>query len=289
MKSVLLSARHLVAGIALAAVISSPVFAQDENETVATINGDPITRQQLEMAMGELGPQFSRIPEDKRDAAALAALIEIKLMADKARQAGLDKDEEFQKSIAFMTQRALHGFYMQKAIADEITDEDLKALYEERIAAAPKQEEVRARHILVKTEEEAKAIIKELEDGADFEAVAKEKSTGPSGPSGGDLGYFQSGQMVPEFDQAAFALEPGEITKEPVKTQFGFHVIKLEDKRETQPPAFDAIKDQLRNELIVQRYTDTVKAERADASVEVADPALKTELDALENRAAAQE
>ncbi|OXT02713.1 peptidylprolyl isomerase [Notoacmeibacter marinus] len=281
-------ARILLAGIVLAASAAVPGFAQDKNETVATVNGSPITRQQLEMAMGELGPQFSRIPEDKRDAAALAALIEIKLMSGKARTAGLDQDEEFQRSIAFMTERALHGFYMQKQLADGISDDDVQALYDERVADMPKQQEVKARHILVKTKEDAEAVIAELEGGADFETVAKEKSTGPSGPSGGDLGYFRAGQMVPEFEKAAFDLDAGAITKEPVQTQFGFHVIKVEDKRDVQPPAFDQIKDQLRNELLVKRYTETVKTERDEASVEVSDPELKKELDALEATKAAE-
>ncbi len=279
--------RALLAGALLAASVAAPVLAQDPNETVATVNGEPITRQQLELAMGELGPRFSRIPEDQRDAAALAAVIEIRLMAEKAREAGLDQTDEFKRSIAFMTERALHGYYMQKTLANSITDEDVKALYDQYVAQMPKQPEVHARHILVKTKEEAEAIIKELEGGADFETVAKEKSTGPSGPSGGDLGFFKSGQMVPEFEKAAFALEPGEITKEPVETQFGFHVIKVEDKRDSQPPALDEMKDQLRNELLVKRYTEAVKAEREKATVEVADPALKTKLDQLENGSAA--
>ncbi|RLQ88585.1 peptidylprolyl isomerase [Notoacmeibacter ruber] len=282
-------ARTFLAGAVLAAGLSSPVLAQDEAETVATINGSPITRQQLEMAMGELGPQFARIPEDKRDAAALAALIEIRLMADKAREADLDKDEEFQSSIAFMTERALHGFYMQKELAEEITDEDLKALYDERVSDMPEQQEVHARHILVKTEDEARQVIQEIEGGADFETVAKEKSTGPSGPSGGDLGYFRAGQMVPEFEEAAFALEPGSITEEPVKTQFGYHVIKVEDKRNAEPPAFEQIKDQLRSELLVKRYTETVKDARAAAKIEVGDPALEEELNALEESKSTEE
>lgn len=278
------SFRALLAGAAIAATLSLPAAAQDTQpgDTVATVNGTPISREKLDMAIGELGPQFSRIPEDKRDAAALAALIEITLMSEKARESGLDEDEEFQSSIAFMTQRALHGYYMQKAIADEISDADIEALYEEKVAEMPAGEEVHARHILVESEDEAKAVIEELNGGADFTEVAKEKSTGPSGPSGGDLGYFKAGQMVPEFEKAAFALEAGEVTQEPVKTEFGFHVIKVEDKRDAQPPAMADLEDQLRNEILVKRYTDAVKAARQEASVEVADPALKSELEVLE-------
>ena len=137
-----------------------------------------------------------------------------------------------------------------------------------------------ARHILVKTEDEAKAIIKELDDGADFEATAKEKSTGPSGPNGGDLGFFGKGQMVPEFETAAFALDKGSFTKEPVQTQFGWHVIKVEDKRPQEKPKFEDVAAQLRQQLIRERY-ETVMAElKADTPVEILDPTLEEQPEA---------
>ena len=114
-----------------------------------------------------------------------------------------------------------------------------------------------ARHILVKTKEEADAIIKQLDGGAKFEDIAKEKSTDPgSGAQGGDLGWFSAGQMVPEFEKAAFALEPGKYTKEPVQSQFGFHIILLEDKRAKQPPAFEQVKEQFRSQVLRDKYFD---------------------------------
>ena len=150
----------------------------------------------------------------------------------------------------------------------------------------PPQNEVRARHILVKTKEEAEAIIKQLDGGASFEDVAKAKSTDGSAAQGGDLGYFSAGQMVPEFEKAAMALDVGKYTKEPVQTQFGFHVIKLEDKRVQQPPAFDQVKDQVKSILIRERYVELVKKERADLKIQYTDPetekAMKAATDAQE-------
>ena len=147
--------------------------------------------------------------------------------------------------MAFLQQRALHGELVEKGVVDKVTDAEVRARYDQEIANTPPVNEVHARHILVKTKEEAEAIIKQLDGGADFEKLANEQTSDPSGKSsGGDLGWFGPGQMVPEFDKAAFALEVGKYTKEPVQTQFGWHVIKVEDKRAKQPPAFDEVKDQ---------------------------------------------
>ena len=142
------------------------------------------------------------------------------------------------------------------------------------IAAMPAKNEVRARHILVKTEDEAKAIIKKLEGGAKFEDLAKENSTDGSAAQGGDLGYFGEGMMVPEFEKAAFALDVGAFTKEPVKSQFGYHIIKLEDKRQQQPPAFDQVKDQVRSIIIRDKYIEMVKKLRDAAKISYEDEAV---------------
>jgi peptidyl-prolyl cis-trans isomerase C len=142
---------------------------------------------------------------------------------------------------------------------------------------------VHARHILVKTKEEAEAIIKQLDGGADFQKLANEHTNDPSGKTnGGDLGWFGPGQMVPEFDKAAFALDVGKYTKEPVQTQFGWHVIKLEDKRAKQPPAFDDVKDQAKQAVIRDKYFAMVKELRAAAKVEIPDEKLKKDIDTLE-------
>ncbi|MEQ1937848.1 peptidylprolyl isomerase [Mesorhizobium sp. CN5-321] len=255
----------------------------DPKAVVATVNGEPITESDLMLAEGELSQQFAQLPPDQRRAAALSAAIEIKVLADKAVKDGLDKDPDFQRRAAFLKERALHGEVVEKDVIGKITDQEVRARYDKEIAARPAVNEVHARHILVKTKEEAEAIIKQLNDGADFQKLANEHTTDPSGKSnGGDLGYFGPGQMVPEFEKAAMALEPGSYTKEPVQTQFGWHVIKVEDKRPQQPPPFDQVKDQARSAVMRDKYFALVKEARADAKVEIPDEKLKKAVDAAE-------
>lgn len=244
----------------------------DPNKVLATINGTKITQKDVDQISTDLDPQFARLPDDQRRLAALAAIIDIKSLSAKAETEKLDRTPEFKARMEFLKDRALHNDYFKQQVVDKITDADVRARYDKEMAAMPAQNEVRARHILVKTKEEAEAIIKQLDGGASFEDVAKEKSTDGSAAQGGDLGYFGPGQMVPEFDKAANALEIGKYTKEPVQTQFGFHVIKLEDKRPQQPPAFDQVKDQVKSILIRERYMELVKKDRADLKIEYTDP-----------------
>lgn len=258
---------------------------RDPAAVVATVNGKPITEADLSLAEQDMSAQFAQMPEEQRRAAALSAIMEIRLMAEKATTDGLDKDADFQRRLAFLNERALHSAVIDKDVSGAITDADIRAAYDKQIAATPPGNEVRARHILVKTKEEADAIIKELDAGKSFEDIAKEKSTDPgSGANGGDLGYFSAGQMVPEFEKAAFELNVGEYTKVPVQSQFGFHIIKLEDKRQQQPPAFEQVKDQFRQVVLRDKYFALVKSLRGAAKVDISDPALKTALDAIEKQ-----
>ncbi len=252
----------------------------DPDKVLATIDGTKVTVKEVDQISADLDPQFAKLPDDQRRLAALAAIIDIKSLAAKAEAEKLDQTPEFKTRIEFMKDRALHNDYFKQQVVDKITDADIRARYDKEIAAMPPQNEVRARHILVKTKEEAEAIIKQLDGGAKFEDIAKEKSTDGSAAQGGDLGYFGPGQMVPEFDKAANALEVGQYTKEPVQTQFGFHVIKLEDKRVQQPPAFDQVKDQVKSILIRERYMELVKKERGDLKIEYTDPATEAAIKA---------
>ena len=257
--------------------------AVDPNAVVATVNGQPITEADITLAEGDLGAQFGRLPPEQRRAAALSSIIEIRLMAAQAVTEGLDKAPEFQRQMAFLTQRALHGELVDKDVAGKITDEEIRARYDKEIAAQTPVNEVHARHILVKTKEEADAIIKKLDGGEDFQKLANENTTDPSGKtSGGDLGFFGPGQMVPEFEKAAFALEIGAYTKEPVQSQFGWHVIKVEDKRTQQPPAFEAVKEQVKSLVLREKYVELVKKVRGEAKVDVTDPELKKAIDAID-------
>lgn len=282
--------------LALAVPASQQAFAQetppaaeapakpvDPAAVVATVNGQPITEADLTLAESDLDQQFSRLPPEQRRAAALSAIIEIRLMAAEAEAKGFDKDPEFQRRMKFLRDRALHSQVVDQEVAKGITDDQVRARYDKEIADAPPVNEVHARHILVKTKEEAEAIIKQLDAGAKFEDIAKEKSTDAgSGANGGDLGYFGPGQMVPEFEKAAFALEPGTYTKEPVQSQFGWHVIKVEDKRVQQPPAFDQVKGQVRSLLLRDKYFELVKSLRGAAKIDVTDPELKKAIDQMD-------
>jgi len=257
--------------------------APDPKKVVATIDGKPVTEAELALALQSVDQQYSQLPPEQRRAAAFMAIMEIRLLADKAVADGLDKDPDFQQRMAFLQQRALHSEIIEKDVGAKITDEEVRARYDKQIADTPPVNEVKARHILVKTKEEADAIVKQLDGGAKFEDLAAQHTTDPSGKTtGGDLGYFAPGQMVPEFEKAAFALNVGEYTKEPVQSQFGWHIIKVEDKRAQQPPAFDTVKDQIRNLVFREKYFAMVNDLRKAAKVDVTDPELKKAVDAME-------
>lgn len=273
----------LSAGVlALLVGFSLPAAAQeDTDKVIATIGGKPVYQSELTLAMSDLDQQFDRLPEEEKTAAALSALLDIKLMAQQAENAGLGKGVLFERRLGFLKDRALHNDYFKSKIVDGVTEAAVKERYEKEVAATPPEQEVKARHILVDSEEQAKSVIESLNGGADFVELAKEKSTGPSGPQGGDLGYFTRGRMVPEFEEAAFALEPDAYTKEPVKTQFGWHIIKVEDKRDTPPPAFDQVAEQIRRVLLQEQYLALIQEAREATKVEVTDPELRKLLDTM--------
>lgn len=256
-------------------------FSADD-DVVATINGIQITEGELVIAQNELDSQFQKLPDDKKRAAALSALFEIKMMSAEAAAKGIDKDPATVRKLKFLHERALHSAFVESQLVASLSEEEIRARYDKEIAAQPPVNEVRASHILVKTEEEALAIIKRLDAGEDFAALAKEKSSDGSAAEGGDLGYFGPGRMVPEFEKAAFELEVGGYTKVPVKSQFGFHVIKVVDKRIQQPPAYEQVKEQIRSVVLSEKYFALVKSLRAAAKVEVTDPELKKAVDEIE-------
>lgn len=249
---------------------------------VATINGEPVTETDLEIAIADLDQQFAQLPEDQRRAAALSAVIEIRLMAAAAEAQGLAEGEEFNRRMALLRERALHSAYIDQEVASRVSDEAVRARYDQQVAQMEPAEEVRARHIIVETEEEAAAIIEELDAGGDFEAIAREKSQDGAAAEGGDLGWFGPGRMVPQFEEAVFAMEPGTWSSAPVQTQFGWHVIKVEEKRRQEPPAFEQVEQQFRSLLLREAYFEAVEAVRADADIEIADEGLREALEPAE-------
>ena len=275
------------AGLATALTIMiapMQVSAQDASDKVILkFDGVEIRQSDFDLFQ-ELDPQFEQLQGAQKQLAILSALIDVKSLAKKATADKMDQDATFQKRLEFLKDRSLHNAYFQKNVIANISDEDVKARFEKEIAAVEPEQELRARHILVKTAEEANAIIAELDGGADFVELAKTKSTGPSGPQGGDLGFFGKGQMVPPFEAAAFALEAGAYTKAPVQTQFGFHVIKLEEKRDRPLPKFEEVQDQMRQVVLRERYLETVKEARSLSNVEILDEELKSSYEKIQQQ-----
>lgn len=253
---------------------SVSLSAAEPGDVVAKVGEAEITEADLAFAAKDLGQELQRFPPAQWRQLLLDAVVDMELLAQAARQDGLDQDPDFQKQMEFLELQALRNAYLSQKIGDAISDEDLQAAYDKEFADFEGAEEVNARHILVKEKAEAEELIKELDGGADFAELAREKSTGPSGPNGGDLGFFGRGQMVPPFDEAVFALDPGTYTKEPVETQFGWHVIKLEGKRKQEKPALEEVANGLRQQLFRDRYEAKMAELKGAATVEVLDEKL---------------
>nr|WP_314089567.1 peptidylprolyl isomerase [uncultured Shinella sp.] len=282
-----------LAAVAVIAIAAATAGARAEDAAadpvVAKVGATEIHESELKLAIAGLDPQLANLPDEQKRVAALSSIIDVKLLAADADKEGLKDSADFKQRLAFLTDRELHNAYFKKHVVDAVTPDEVKARYEKEIATITPEDEIRARHILVKTEEEAKAIIKDLDAGKDFIEIAKEKSTDPNKSEGGDLGYFGKGRMVPEFEAAAFALEKGAYSKEPVKTQFGFHVIKIEDKRKQQPPALDQVEPQVRQLVMRDKYLELLAKAKAAAPVDIQDATLKTAYDAVNKQDAAVE
>lgn len=256
-----------------AAPVATPV---DPKAVVATVNGEPITEADLTLAGEDFAEELAKVAPEQRRKAILDVLVDLRLMAGAAEKDGLDKSEEFQRRLALLRARALRNEFFRAKVDNAVSDEAVQKRYEAEVAKIVPEEEVHAAHILVETEDEAKAIIKQLDDGGDFAKLAEEKSKDPgSGKMGGDLGFFTKGKMIKEFEDAAFALEPGKYTETPVKSQYGFHVIKSVEKRKQPLPTYDQVKDQVRQLVLRDTFVETVSKLRADGKVDITDPVLK--------------
>jgi peptidyl-prolyl cis-trans isomerase C len=197
-------------------------------------------------------------------------LIDMKLVAKVAEDRKLGDTDLFKRHLEFSRQRLLMDALLSAESKAALTDEAEHKVYEDAVKQMSSEPEVHARHILVETEDEAKQVVEELNKGADFAELAKKKSKDPGATDGGDLGFFTKEQMVPEFSAAAFSLEPGKISG-PVKSQFGWHVIKVEEKRNRKPPDFDQVKPQIESYVMRKAQADAVTKLRADAKVEMLD------------------
>jgi len=236
---------------------------------VAKVDGQPIHLSDVKDAAQGLPENLRGMPPQTLYPMLLDQLIDARALVAEAHKSGLDKDPAVQRQIAAAEDRALQTAVLNKAVGPSVTEEAVHARYDKDVAGKPGEEEVHARHILVDSEAEAKKIIGELKGGADFAALAKQYSKDPGGAQqGGDLGFFKKDEMVPEFANTAFALQPGQVSPEPVHTQFGWHVIQVIERRKAQPPSFDQAHDELRQKMIQEGVRTVVAKARAAASVE---------------------
>ncbi len=257
---------------AAAAAAAAAEPALDPDTVVAKVGDATVTEKQLQIAREAFAGELANVPEPQWRSVLIDAVVNMELLALAAHDEGLDQGPDFAARVEFLKLQAMRNRYVDHAIVNGVTDEELQQNYQTLVVDAHKPApQVRARHILVDTKEEAEKIIEELKGGADFADLAKQ-SKDPSGQNGGDLGFFGQGQMVPEFEKAAFALEPGQFTEEPVQSQFGWHVIKVEEKRMSEPPAFADVEAQLKNYLIRQKFETVLAGLRDKYPVEIVDP-----------------
>ena len=246
---------------------SSEAPASASDPVIARVNGVDIKQSDLALAEEDVGADVQAAsPEAKREHL-ISYLADIIMVTQAADKKNLADNPDFKRRLAFLRSKLLMGYELQQEAKTALTDEALKQTYDEAVKSMSGQEEVRARHILVEGEDEAKAIIEQLKGGADFAKLAKENSKDPGAAEGGDLGYFTKDQMVPEFADVAFKMYPGQLSN-PVKTQFGWHVIKVEDKRMKQPPEFEKVKDQIEAYLARKAQSDFIAKLRQSAKVE---------------------
>ena len=280
-------ASFLGAALALLILVTGPLYAQDKDPLVAKVNGVEVHQSDLAVAEDEAGQIPPMSPEAKQDY--LVQFVADMILVSKAAQDKKFGDtDDFKRKLEFSRKKLLMEGLLQSVGKEAVTDDAMRKVYDEAVKQIGEEKEVRARHILFRAptgdekaakeaEDKVKAVIGRLKKGEDFATVATEVTEDPSGKAnGGDLGYFTKEQMVPEFSEAAFKLDTGQIS-EPVKTQFGWHVIKVEDKRTKQPPKFEDVKSQIENFVVRKAQAELVTKLRADAKIERMDKPAKTD------------
>jgi peptidyl-prolyl cis-trans isomerase C len=263
-------ARLLAGAVLGATVVMSSTSAFAEDKPLAMVNGKAITEADLAFADSEIGSDFGSLPPETKRRYLFAAAAE----TDK-----ITSGPEFDKRVAYMRQRAARQAYFDAKVKGAVSESAAKGFYDDQVKMMKTEEEVQARHILVATEDLAKEIADKLAKGGDFMALAKEHSIDAgSKEDGGMLGFFGKGQMVPQFEQAAMALDKGQISK-PVQSQFGWHIIKVEDKRQKPPPTFEQVKDQILGSLMKSQAQTVLAGLRKSAKIEYVDEAMKKQVE----------
>lgn len=271
--------RNLLATVAFAVLGASAmapmVLAQaKEDKVIAIVNGHEIRVSEVQMATDDILGQLPDLPPKLRYPFVVEYLVERHLMAQLAVKDGIAETDEYKRRLALYQAKALRDAYFFQKIRPQVTEEQIKAAYDAEASKVVQTERVRARHILVGSQQEAEVIVKQLADGAKFEDLAKKYSLDGSKDYGGDLGYFTAPEMVAEFSAAAFALKAGETSK-PVKTDFGWHIIRLEDRKMGAAQPYDQVKPAIRNALLRKKVQEAMDGIRASSKVEIIDEDLK--------------
>lgn len=287
--------KGILSAISVACVISvlpATALAQDAaapgpDTVIATVGGEAITESDLAFAAEDLAQELNNVPPNERRSFLTSVLIDMKVMAQAARAENMQETEVFQRRQKYLEDRSLRRAYFAEKIGANVTPDALQSAYSVAVADFEPQEEIRARHILVTEEADIQSIKAEIDAGKPFEAAAAENSIDGSAQNGGDLGYFVKGQMVPPFEEAAFALEPGQVSA-PVQSQFGWHLIKLEDRRMSSPPPFEQLAPQLQQQVLFETFDAAMKELKGTATIEVVDPQIAEALAASEAEAGTQ-
>ncbi|HEY1504970.1 MAG TPA: peptidylprolyl isomerase [Stellaceae bacterium] len=287
-------ARRVLVAASLAVLVAMPAFAQPkkaapaksapsapaaaattsgDDPVIARINGQVLHRSDLDIQLRSAPPQIQQQPFDKVYPALLNNMVNAELLDQAARKAKIDQNPQVKQELAAAQTQILVNAYVASIARSQITEAKLRQSYDQYAKDAPKTEEVHARHILVASEQDAKDIIEQLKKGADFATLAKDKTTDPSGKSnGGDLGYFTKQDMVPEFADAAFAMKPGDFSQTPVHTQFGWHVIKVEDRRPGKAGTYEQVAPEIAQQMTQQIVAARLQDLRGQAKIDVFGP-----------------
>jgi peptidyl-prolyl cis-trans isomerase C len=266
--------RKTILAAALGVALVTPAAAQEEDKTVAIVGDHEIKVSEVRMAKDDILGQLPDLPPKLRYPFVVESLIERHLLAQLAVKEGVAGTDEYKRRLSLYQAKALRDAYFFQVIRPMVTDEEVKAAYDAEAAKVAETERVRARHILVGSEKEAKDVLAKIGAGEKFEDLAKQYSLDGSKDYGGDLGYFTAPEMVPDFSKAAFALKVGEVSQ-PVKTNFGWHIIKLEDRKMGAAQPFDQVKSAIRNVLLRKKVQELLEKVRGSSRVEIVDEDLK--------------
>jgi len=284
-KPVLSFARNLLPAALLlttALPVAQPVFAQaakpqaaapaaPSDPVVARVNGQAITRSEVVAIYEQLPPQMQQVPLEQIFTPLVNEIVARRLISEAAEKAKMADDAKVKQQLAAAREQVLQQAYLERTVEQQVTEAKIQDRYKQALKDQPPREEVHARHVLVATEADALAALEDVKKGKDFAEVSRSRSTGPTAATGGDLGFFSKEQMVPEFAEAAFGLQAGQVTQKPVKTQFGWHIIKVEARRTAPPPTLAEMHDELRDQLVRETLEKTVADLRKGAKVEIYD------------------